>query len=66
MSDSDNPEPQPVQFHTEAAFGGTQDFGSDWVTYALNTEAPSFVGGVDPSRNPELGGPQPDGGTAYA
>lgn len=46
------PEPQPVQFQTSAPFGASQDYGHDWVEYALNTEAPSFVGGVDHSLNP--------------
>jgi hypothetical protein len=66
MSDTDNPEPQPVQFDTQAAFGASQDFGHDWVIYALNTEAPTFVGGVDHGLNPDPGGQGSDGGTAYA
>ncbi|MDT4926367.1 MAG: hypothetical protein QOG01_4080 [Pseudonocardiales bacterium] len=65
MSENEAPEPQAVQFHTEAAFGASQDYGSDWIAYAVNTEAPSFVGGVDPSRNPDFGQGE-DGGTAYA
>lgn len=40
MSDSETPEPQPVQFETQASFGASQDYGSDWVAYALDTEAP--------------------------
>jgi hypothetical protein len=63
--ESANPEPQHVQFQAEAACGGSQEFGADWIAYALNTEAPSFVGGVDPTLNPQLGGGQDDG-TAYA
>jgi hypothetical protein len=58
-------EPQQVQFQTQATCGASHDFGADWVQYAMNTEAPGFVGGVDPARNPQLGG-HDDGGTAYA
>lgn len=65
MSDSETPEPQPVQFETQASFGASQDYGSDWVAYALDTEAPSFIGGVDPGLHPDLGR-DADGGTAYA
>lgn len=60
-----NAEPQQVQFNTQATCGASHDFGSDWVAYALNTEAPSFVQGVDPGRNPQLGGSD-DGRTEYA
>ncbi len=63
---SETPEPQPVQFQTEAAFGAAQDYGHDWVEYALNTAAPSFVGGVDSSLNPATGEHGADGATAYA
>jgi hypothetical protein len=65
MSDTENPEPQQVQFDAQASFGASQDFGHDWIAYALNTEAPSFVGGVDHALNPDVGQAQ-DGGTAYA
>ena len=61
---SESTEPQPVEFTTQAPFGAAQDYGADWVAYALNTEAPSFVAGVDPALNPQLG--DADGGTAYA
>ena len=68
MSDGDaaTPEPQQVQFQTQAASGGSHDFGHDWVQYALNTEVPSFVGGVDHSLNPSVDGPGAEGGTALA
>lgn len=61
----ENPEPQPVQFQTQAACGASHDFGADWVQYAMNTEPPGNVGGVDPALNPQFGG-HDDGGTAYA
>jgi hypothetical protein len=57
-------EPQPVQFTTQAHCGHSQDYGADWVHYALNTDPPS-VGNVDPSRNPHFGG-YGDDGTAIA
>jgi hypothetical protein len=62
---TDTPEPQAVQFETQATNGGSQDYGADWIAYALATEAPSFVGGVDHSLNPSLPA-SPDGGEAYA
>jgi hypothetical protein len=62
---TETPEPQPVQFETQAANGGSHDYGADWITYALNTEAPPFVGGVDYALNPAQPA-SPDGGEAYA
>ena len=55
-----------MRFQTQAACGASHDFGADWVAYAANTEAPSFVHGVDHALNPQLGRGQDDGGTAYA
>jgi hypothetical protein len=65
---SEATQPQAVQFETQAPYGAVQHYGADWVAYALNTEAPAFVGGVDHSLNPALPGAPgaPDGGTAYA
>jgi hypothetical protein len=62
---TETPEPQVVQFETQAAFDASRDYGSDWVRYALTTEAPSFVAGVDPSLNPAVGDGG-DPGPAYA
>ncbi len=66
MSDEQAPEPQPVQFETQSPHGGSQAYGSDWIEYALNTEAPSHVQGADHGLNPSLGDSGDDGATAYA
>lgn len=66
MSDEQTAEPQPAQFTTQAPHGGSQDYGSEWVQYALNTEAPSHVQGVDHSLNPSFDGTGDDGASAYA
>ena len=55
-----------MQFQTQAACGTSHDFGADWVAYAANTEAPSFVHGVDHALNPQLGDQSGGGGTAIA
>lgn len=66
MSDEQTPEPQPAQFETQSPHGALQECGSDWIRYALTTEAPSHVQGVDHGLNPSLGGHGDDGATAYA
>lgn len=58
-------EPQQVQFDAQAACGHSQDYGAEWVQYALNTEAPA-IEGVDANRNPTFGGADDEGRTALA
>jgi hypothetical protein len=58
-------EPQHVEFNAQASCGHSQDYGADWVQYALNTEAPQ-VQGVDASRNPSFGGSDDSQRTALA
>ncbi|MBA2279848.1 MAG: hypothetical protein M3527_08990 [Actinomycetota bacterium] len=70
MPDDDQPiEPQTIQLHTEAPFGASQSYDSQWISWAQSTPAPQ-IAGVDASLDPRFSNdpndPNGDSGTRYA